>query len=322
MLLETAGILLGLVLLVSGADRFVLGAAGMARILGIPPLIIGLTVVGFVTSTPEILVGSVAALEGKTEIAIGNAVGSNIANIGMVLGVSVLIAPMVITSRALRREYRLMFTAAVIALLLLIDQELSRMDSVILLLTLAGYIYWIIKIAGKTAGNDPLISQYKQELSGSVPLLPSITVLLAGLVLLLGGAELLVRCSILVAGRFGISDLVIGLTIIAVGTSLPELAASIMSVIKKEADIAVGNVIGSNMFNMLAVIGVPGLINPSGFEDRVLLRDFPVMLVLTLAMGWMVFMHGAGRFDRIEGTVLLLCFISYQYWLFAGGGAG
>ena len=140
--------------------------------------------------------------------------------------------------------------------------------------------------------------------------------------MLLGGAELLVRCSILVAEYFGISDLVIGLTIIAVGTSLPELAASIMCVIKKEADIAVGNVIGSNMFNMLAVVGVPGLIHPSGFDDRVLLRDFPVMLGLTLVMGWMVFIHGAGRFDRIEGIFLLVCFVSYQYLLFAGGGPG
>ena len=322
MLLEIAGILLGLILLVIGADRFVIGAANIARILGMPPLIIGLTIVGIVTSAPEILVGSVAALEGKTEIAIGNAVGSNIANIGMVLGISVLVTPMVITSRTLRREYRLMLMSAIIAPLLLIDQELSRTDSVILILTLAGCMYWIIKIARQTARNDPLISEYKQEFSATTSTFQSVIFLLAGLVLLLGGAELLVRCSILVAEYFGISDLVIGLTIIAVGTSLPELAASIVCVIKKEADIAVGNVIGSNMFNMLAVIGVPGLIHPSGFDDRVLLRDFPVMLGLTLVMGWMVFVHGAGKFDRIEGIFLLICFVSYQYWLFAGGGPG
>jgi cation:H+ antiporter len=320
MLLESAGILFGLLLLVIGADRFVIGAANIARILGMPPLIIGLTVVGIVTSAPEILVGSVAALEGKTEIAIGNAIGSNIANIGMVLGISVLIIPMVITSRTLRREFRLMLLSVIIALLLLIDQELSRMDSMVLLLILIGFMYWIIKIARQTARNDPLIREYKQELSATTPLSQSIIFLLVGLVVLLGGAELLVRCSVVIAEHFGISDLVIGLTIIAVGTSLPELAASIMCVIKKEADIAVGNVIGSNMFNMLAVIGIPGLIHPSGFESGVLLRDFPVMLGLTLVMGWMVFLHGAGRFDRIEGSFLLICFVSYQYWLFTGVG--
>jgi len=320
MLLETAGILLGLLLLVIGADRFVVGAANIARILGMPPLIIGLTVVGLMTSAPEILVGTVAALEGKTEIAIGNAIGSNIANIGMVLGISVLIIPMVITSRTLRREFRLMLLSAIITLLLLIDQELSRMDAVALLLVLVGFMYWIIKIAKQTARNDPLISEYKQELSATTPLLQSIVFLSVGLMVILGGAELLVRCSVIIAEHFGISDLVIGLTVIAVGTSLPELAASIMSVIKKEADIAVGNVIGSNMFNMLAVVGVPGLIHPTGFESEVLLRDFPVMLGLTLVMGWMVFIHGAGKFDRIEGSFLLICFVSYQYWLFAGGG--
>ena len=322
MLLESTGIVIGLVLLVVGADRFVSGAASIARILGMPPLIIGLTIVGVVTSVPEILVGSVAAIQGKTEIAIGNAIGSNIANIGIVLGVSALVAPMVIKSGTLRREYRLMLLSAVIAMLVLIDQELSRLDSFILILTLICFLFWIIKIARQSAMNDPLISEYKQELTAVTSLRRSILFLLAGLGLLLGGAELLVRCSILVAEQFGISDLVIGLTIIAVGTSLPELAASIMSVIKNEADIAVGNVIGSNMFNMLAVIGIPGLIHPAGFDDRVLFRDFPVMLGLTLVMGWMVFMHGAGRFDRIEGTFLLICFVSYQYWLFAGGGPG
>ena len=322
MLLESTGIVIGLILLVVGADRFVSGAASIARILGMPPLIIGLTIVGIVTSAPEILVGSVAAIQGKTDIAIGNAIGSNIANIGIVLGVSALVAPMVITSGTLRREYRLMFLSAIIAMLLLIDRELSRLDSFILILTLVCFMFWIINIARQTAKNDPLVNEYKQELTAATSMRRSILFLLAGLGLLLGGAELLVRCSILVAEHFGISDLVIGLTIIAVGTSLPELAASVMSVIKKEADIAVGNVIGSNMFNMLAVIGVPGLIHPAAFDDRVLFRDFPVMLGLTLVMGWMVFMHGAGRFDRIEGAFLLICFVSYQYWLFAGGGPG
>jgi cation:H+ antiporter len=266
---------------------------------------------------PEILVGSVAALDGKIDIAIGNAIGSNIANIGMVLGLSVLIVPVKIASKALRQEYLLMCLSAIVAILLMLDLELSRLDSTILLISLVGFMYWIVRIARRTPVTDPLTGEYEQELAQIVSLKKSVVFFLAGLVLMLAGAELLVRCSVAVAKSFGISDLVIGLTIIAVGTSLPELAASLMSVIKNEADIAVGNVIGSNTFNMLAVIGVPVLIHPSVIGNDVLLRDFPIMVIMTLLMGWMVFIRGPNRFDRIEGGVLLLCFIFYQFWLFA-----
>lgn len=317
MLLEYLGILAGLVFLVFGADRFVIGAANIARGMGMPPLVIGLTIVSIATSAPEVLVGSVAAIDGKLEIAIGNAIGSNIANIGLVLGVSALILPVKIASKTLRQEYLLMSVAAVAAILLMLDYELSRMDSIILLAILAGFLCWIVRIAKHTPVSDPLTGEFELELAQIMPLKKSLLFFLMGLILLLGGAELLVRCCVAVAESFGISDLVIGLTIIAIGTSLPELAASIMSVLKKEADIAVGNVVGSNMFNMLAVIGVPVLIQPSTFGGEVLLRDFPVMIAMTLIMGWMVFIRKPGQFDRIEGAILLICFISYQYWLFA-----
>lgn len=318
MLLEYLGILAGLILLVFGADRFVIGAANIARGMGMPPLVIGLTIVSIATSAPEVLVGSVAAIDGKLEIAIGNAIGSNIANIGLVLGLSVLILPVKIASKTLRQEYFLMFVAAVAAVLLMLDYELDRMDSIILLAILAGFLYRIVRIAKLTPASDPLTGEFEQELAQAMPLKKSLLFFMAGLVLLLGGAELLVRCCVAVAESFGISDLVIGLTIIAIGTSLPELAASIMSVLKKEADIAVGNVVGSNMFNMLAVIGIPVLIQPSTFGGEVMLRDFPVMIAMTLLMGWLIFIRKPGQFDRIEGAVLLVCFISYQYWLFAG----
>lgn len=318
MLLEYLGIFFGLMLLAGGADRFVAGAANIAKNLGIPPMIIGLAIVGLVTSMPEILVGSVAALEGKTEIAIGNAIGSNIANLGLVLGMSVFLIPVVIKSPTLRQEYGIMLVSALLAIVLMLDMDLSRFDAVVMLLGLAGIIYWIVHLANSVPATDPLADEYLQELEKKVSTGRSVIYLLVGLALLLGGAELLVRCAVLVAQEFGISDLVIGLTIIAVGTSLPELAASIASVIKKEADIAVGNVIGSNMFNMLAVIGIPGLINPAAFGPDVIYRDFPVMLAMTLLMGWMVFIHGAGRFYRSEGGFLLLCFILYQCWLFSG----
>lgn len=318
MLLESLGIFFGLVLLAVGADRFVTGAANIARNLGIRPMIIGLAIVGLATSMPEILVGSVAALGGKTEIAIGNAIGSNIANLGLVLGMSVLLIPVVVKSRTLRQEYGIMLASALLAIALMMDMDLSRFDAVVMLLALGGCIFWIVQIAKFVPSTDPLTEEFLHELEKKIPTGRSVTYLLIGLILLLGGSELLVRCAVLVAQEFGISDLVIGLTIIAVGTSLPELAASLVSVIKKEADIAVGNVIGSNMFNMLAVIGVPGLINPAAFGPDVLFRDFPVMFAMTLLMGWMVFIHGAGKFYRSEGGFLLLCFILYQYWLFSG----
>ncbi|MDX1519195.1 MAG: calcium/sodium antiporter, partial [Gammaproteobacteria bacterium] len=272
--------------------------------------------VGIVTSMPEILVGSVAAMEGKTEIAIGNAIGSNIANIGLVLGMTVCITPFFILSRTLRREFLVMFLSSLLALLLMLDNNLDRLDAIVLLVALVIVLAWIVRIARSSPKSDPLTGEIEKELAhvSSAPI--AVANLLLGLLALLGGAELLVRCAVVIARHLGISDLVIGLTIIAIGTSLPELAASIMSVIKKEADIAVGNILGSNMFNMLAVISVPVLIHPTAFSLDVVIRDFPVMIALTLLMGWMVFIHGSGRFSRSEGVVLLLCFIAYQFWLF------
>jgi cation:H+ antiporter len=222
----------------------------------------------------------------------------------------------VVASDTLRREYGLMCLAIVITLLLFLDNYLGRLDGIILLICLVSFMGWIICIAKKTQRTDPLVEEFTHELADTAPIRKSLILLIVGLCLLLGGAELLVRGAVIIAKHFGMSDLVIGLTIIAVGTSLPELAASIMSVIKKEADIAIGNVIGSNMFNMLAVLSIPVLIHPSGFDALALTRDFPVMIALTILMGWMVFFHGKGKLSRTEGTTLLLCFIGYQYWLF------
>ncbi|RKZ49864.1 MAG: calcium/sodium antiporter [Gammaproteobacteria bacterium] len=322
MILNYLGILAGLALLVYGADRFVDGAANIARYLGMPPLLIGLTIVGMATSAPEILVGVVAALEGKTEIAIGNAIGSNIANIGLVLGFTVMLMPVTIASQTLKREFFIMGLAIFLAVALMWDRNLSHLDAVFLLIGLVAAILSVIVLSKKSAKTDPLLSEFESELSEKSPekskLGKSIFLFFLGLGLLLGGAYLLVECAILVAKHFGLSDLVIGLTIIAIGTSLPELAASITAVKKGEADIAIGNVIGSNMFNMLAVIGIPGMIHATDFDSIVLFRDFPVMIGMTLLMGYMVFIRGAGKFDRAEGSVLLLGFIAYQYWLFSG----
>ncbi len=318
MIVNYLGILAGLALLVYGADRFVEGAANIARYLGMPPLLIGLTIVGIATSAPEILVGTVAALDGKTEIAIGNAIGSNIANIGLVLGFTVILMPVTIASQTLKREFFIMSLAIILAAGLLMDKTLSRADAIFLLIGLVAAILSVIYLSKKSARTDPLLSEFEVEIPMQSNVGHSIFLFLLGLGLLLGGAQLLVECSVLVAKHFGLSDLVIGLTIIAIGTSLPELAASITAIKKNEADIAIGNVIGSNMFNMLAVIGIPGMIHATDFDRMVLVRDFPVMIGMTLLMGGMVFVRGAGKFDRIDGSVLLLCFIAYQYWLFRG----
>lgn len=316
MLIALLKIIGGLVLLVHGADRFVNGASQTARKLGVPPLIIGLTIVGISTSLPEVLVGTMAALNGKTQIAIGNALGSNIANIGLVLGGTALVTPIVVVSQTLRREFLLMGVAMIIALALMLNDYLSRLDGCLLLLSLAGIIGWIVYLAKASSHSDPLAREYAREYAGEGRIGVSLLLIGFGLVLLLAGAHILVDGAVFVAKSFGISDLIIGLTIIAVGTSLPELAASIMSVRKQEPDIAIGNIIGSNMFNMLMVLGVPALIHPDTFGAEVVMRDFTVMFALTLIMGLVVFVHDHGRFRRWEGAVLLACFIAYQGWLF------
>ena len=318
MIINYLGILAGLALLVYGADRFVEGAANIARYLGMPPLLIGLTIVGMATSAPEILVGVVAALDGKTEIAIGNAIGSNIANIGLVLGFTIMLMPITIASQTLKREFFIMLLAIVLALGLMWDQNLSHLDSIFLLAGFVASIISVIILSKKSAQTDQLLTELEIEIPENLNIGRSVFLFILGLGLLLGGANLLVECAVIVAKHYGLSDLVIGLTIIAIGTSLPELAASITAVKKDEADIAVGNVIGSNMFNMLAVIGVPGMIQATEFDLLVLTRDFPVMIVLTVLMGVMIFISSAGKFTRSEVSILFLGFIAYQYWLFSG----
>jgi cation:H+ antiporter len=321
MLVSCLFVLIGFALLIYGADIFVSGASSIARQLGMPPLIIGLTIVGFATSAPEIIVGSVSAWQGKTAIAIGNALGSNITNIGLVLGLSILVFPVTLASNTIKKEYVLMCAAILIGLAVMIDGHLSRVDGVILLISLVTSISWIVWIAKRSSANDPLESEFVQEFSGELnkpdSLNKAFIKLVFGLTVLLLGAELLVRGAVFIAEYYAVPDLVIGLTIVAIGTSLPELAASIVSLIKKEADIAIGNVIGSNMFNMLAVLGIPALINPDSFTGEVLTRDFPAMIALTLLFGAMVFVSSKGKLIRPEGAALLLCFIAYQYVLFS-----
>jgi cation:H+ antiporter len=317
MLLPLLAVLAGFVALTWGADRFVLGAAATARNLGVPTLVIGLTVVGFGTSAPEILVSANAALQGNTSLAIGNALGSNITNIALVLGATALIAPLRVHSNVLRREFPVLMAIMLFTLMLLTDGRLDRHDGFLLLAGLGVMLYWMASIGLRARRSDPIRSEYAAEIPDAMPLGTALLWLLAGLVVLLASARLLVWGALEIAVALGVSDLVIGLTLVAIGTSLPELAASVVSALRHEHDIAIGNIIGSNMYNLLAVLGLPGLIHPAAFPPEVLMRDFPVMIVLTLGLFAAAYgFRGEGQINRLEGGALLAAFFGYQGLLY------
>lgn len=319
MLLDIAAIIAGITLLVWGADRFVIGASGIASNLGLPPMIIGLTIVGFGTSAPEILVSGMAAVQGNTGLAIGNSLGSNIANIGLILGVTALIAPLNVRSNTLRREYPILLAVSLGTLVLMLDGVLGRIDGMILLLGLVAMLYAMVRIGKRSLSGapDPITAEILDELPESMSFGKAIFSFSLGLALLLFSSRILVWGAVNIATAYGVSDLIIGLTIVAFGTSLPELAASIASALKNEHDIAIGNVIGSNMYNLLAVLAVPGLIAPGPFDPLVLTRDMPMMLGLTLALFIISYGFGGnGRINRVEGFLLLAAFIAYQGVLF------
>lgn len=307
----------GLALLTWSADRFVLGASATARNLGMSPLLIGMTIMGFGTSAPEILVSTMASLEGNTGLAIGNAVGSNIANIALVLGATALIMPMMVDSNTLRREFPLLLLVSTLACILLLDGELSFIDGVILLAGFVAMVGFLIYLGLSQANSDPLETELAAEIPKDMSMTVSLLWSLAGLALLILSSKMLTWGAINIAKSLGISDLVIGLTIVAIGTSLPELAASIMSAIKKEHDMALGNIIGSNMFNLLAVLGIPGVIHPERVDGGLIYRDLPVMMGLTVLLWLFSYgFTGPGRLNRIEGGVFLISFFAYLTYLY------
>jgi len=317
MVLSWIALICGLVLLTVGANRFVLGAAATARNLGISPLVIGMTIMGFGTSAPEMLVATMAALEGNPGLAIGNAVGSNIANIALVLGTAAIFCPMVVDSNTLRREFPLLFAIMAIVFVLIYDGYLSLIESFALLLGLICLILWIVFMGLSDQKTDPLGAEYEAEIPTGMATAKALFWTMAGLIILVLGSRLLVWGAVNIAQAMGISDLVIGLTIVAIGTSLPELAATLVSAMKKEHDMALGNVLGSNMFNLLAVLGIPGIISPFTIDSEVIYRDFPIMLLVTVML-W-VFSYGfgkPGRINRIEGGVFLILFGAYLILLY------
>lgn len=317
MLMPLAAIVVGLIILVWSADRFVDGASATARYAGMPPLLIGMVIVGFGTSAPEIVVSVIAAWQGNPGLALGNAYGSNIANIGVILGITALIGPITVNSQVLRKELPILVLISLLSLGLVWNGMLSLLDAIILLLVFALYMFWSIK-QGMKGGADSLSEDESEALDdNSMSAKQAWFWLVVGLVLLVASSRLLVWGAVDIAQAFGVSDLIIGLTIVAIGTSLPELASSIVAIRKNQHDLAIGNVIGSNLFNTLAVVGLAGVIHPMAVPSEVISRDFTMMIGFTLSL--FVLGYGfkgrPGRITRLGGGLLLLSYVGYTLWL-------
>jgi cation:H+ antiporter len=306
----------GLALLVWSADRFVEGSASTARHFGMPPLLIGMVIVGFGTSAPEMVVSAISAMQGNPGIALGNAYGSNITNIALILGVTALLSPIAVHSQVLRKELPILAGITALAAWQVFDGEITRIDALVLLGVFAGLMGWTIW-QGMQKRPDVLGSEMEQELDvRAMPLRRAVTWLVVGLILLIASSRILVWGAVTVAHGFGVSDLIIGLTVVAVGTSLPELASSVIAARKGEHDIALGNILGSNLFNTLAVVGIAGTIHPLTVGPEVFSRDIMVMAALTVSLFIIGYgFRGAGRINRFEGTALLACYIGYTAYL-------
>jgi cation:H+ antiporter len=312
MLINLLALFAGLTVLVFSANKFVTGTASIARNLGVPPLLIGLTIVGLGTSAPEILVSAIASWQGNVGLAIGNALGSNIANIGLILGCTALVSPVAFHSRLLKKELQILLGTSV-ACYVLAFGGLSRIDGLLMLAGLLIFLWWLVRSARQERMQDQFNIEVQNELPEPLQTNKAWWYFAIGLVGLLLSSRLLVWAAVNIAQSFGVSDLVIGLTIVAFGTSLPELAASITSILKKEDDLAVGNIIGSNMYNLLAVYSLPGIIAPGAVAESVLIRDFPVMLVFTGVLFVLGYgLSKPGNINRWEGLGLLGGYIVYQ----------
>lgn len=319
MLIDSLEVIGGLVLLIWGADRFVLGAAAGARNLGVPPLLVGLTVVAFATSAPEVLVSMVAALRGEPGLAFGNAIGSNIVNVGLVLGLVATIKPIELKSATLRREMPALLAVTLLTVSLFLDTFMSRVDGLVMLIGLIIVMIWLARLGMRSAANDPMVAEYEAEIPDKVSMKAAAFWFAVGLVALLIGAELLVDGAINIATTLGVSDVVIGVTLVALGTSLPELAVSLVSAYKEEHGLAIGNIVGSNIFNLLAVIGVAAAIEPSAVAPSVLSVHIFVMVAFTLVLFAMTYDYdGKSELSRIEGIALFSAFIAYQGYVIAG----
>ena len=317
MILPIVAIIVGFFLLIKSADKFVEGASSVAHHSGMPPLLIGMLVVGFGTSAPEMVVSAMAAMDGNPALALGNAIGSNIVNISLILGVTAVLAPIAVHSNIVRKELPILLLISLALGVMLWDFEISTIEAIVLLGIFFSVFGWQI-YAGLTGKGDALEADCEAD-AGSIDIsLPkSILMLTLGLIVLVASSRLLVWGAVEIAAALGVSDLIIGLTIVALGTSLPELAASITAVRKGEHDLAIGNVVGSNMFNTLAVIGIAGAIQPiSNIGAEIFWRDWIAMIVLTVLLLLMsIKIRKSRTINRYEGGALLLTYVGYNAYL-------
>ncbi|MGI9343108.1 MAG: calcium/sodium antiporter [Gammaproteobacteria bacterium] len=316
MLMYSAAIIVGLALLIWGADLMVVGASVTARRFGVSPMLVGLTIVGFATSAPEILVAIAAALSNAPNLAIGNAIGSNIANIGLIGGATAVAYPLVVHSQTLRRELPVMVAVSIVPAIFVFDSSLSRLEGFLMLAMFVGFMYWIVQLGLRTRGHDSIEQEYASEIPTDVTIQGATLRLIVGLAALSLGARSLVWGSEAVATALGISDMIIGITIVALGTSLPELAVSLASARKGEHSLAFGNIIGSNGFNALAVIGITAAIQPAELDPSAVSVHIPAMLAFTVAFFFMAYnWSGKITVSRTAGALLLTGYIAYMTFI-------
>ncbi|PCJ46129.1 MAG: calcium/sodium antiporter [Gammaproteobacteria bacterium] len=313
MLLNFALIFIGIALLVWSADRFTDAASAIARNFGVSPLLVGLTIVAMGSSAPEIFVSVTASLDNSPGLAIGNAIGSNIANIALVLGVTALITPLEVDSNILRREFPVLFAVGFVAGVAISDLYLDFIDGIVLVTGMFVYLGWLVSIGLRTrVETDVMLEEMVEELPDQMTNKQACVWLSIGLVLLPVSSQILVNGATGIAQVFGVSEFTIGLTIVALGTSLPELAASVAGVLKGEHELAIGNVIGSNIFNLLAVLGIVGLIRPAPILPSVLYSEYLLMMFLFFVMFVMAYgFKGPGRIGRLEGGLLFSVYIGF-----------
>lgn len=313
--IQSGFFVLGLLGLSFGAEWLVKGSSRIAKALGVKPVVIGLTIVAFGTSSPELVVSLLAAIKKSEGIAIGNIIGSNIANIGLILGLSALVSPLKVQSSVVRYDLPVMIGVSVIFVSMLLDQKISFFNGLILFLGLLGYIAYHLHNAIKVSKSNQT-KTHETALDKDGSWIMNLLLVIVGLALLLGGANLMVRSGIVLARMLGVSEVIIGITLVSIGTSLPELATAVFCAIRKESDILVGTIVGSNIFNMMCVLGIVGMVSPLSVDRRLLFFEAPVLLLFSFAL--VPFMKSGFILNRIEGGTLLggyVGFIALLFWI-------
>ncbi len=306
-------IVAGLILLIWAADRLITGASALARNIGISPLLIGLTIVGFGTSAPEMLVSAIASFKGSPSLAIGNAIGSNITNVGLVLGLTAIIYPLRVERLTLKREFPVLGIIMLITLALMWNLSFSRLDGAILLACLFLLVVGMCLLGLAHGRSDPLTSSLSEDIPRHMPTSRAVMWTGLGILILPLSAHVLVNGAVTLALAVGVSEAVVGLTLIALGTSLPELAAATASALKREDDLAIGNILGSNMFNLLGVLGIAAVVHPMTIEGMLMHRDMMVMFAITIGLFVLAWRRrGPGLISRPAAVVLFAAYLCYQ----------